>query len=154
MASDLITVIKQKQAAIAQLQAELAEARALLTGETRPKPPTTRQMAGSLVSEVIPQRRRRAPYRRTRPGRAKLRGIKAAKGEIVPTSSVGRTIDVLKRAGKPLPIGEIVREIEAGGHTINKTTLFGNLSRYIKGKRVFYRAAPGVYGLLELRKGA
>lgn len=153
MPNDLVTVIKQKQAAIAQLEAELAEARTLLTGEVRPKPQAARAQEQPTVTG---RRRKAAPprSRRARSRRAKIVGVKVAKGEIVPTSSVGRTVRVLKRAGKPLPIDDIVREIEAEGDTVNKTTLFGNLSRYIKDKRVFYRAAPGVYGLLEFKKGA
>jgi hypothetical protein len=148
MASDLIAVIKQKQEAIAKLQAELAEARALLVGEPRPK---SRMQASPEVVEKATSRR----VRRRRRGRMRLRrplGVKAAKGEIVPTSSVGLTVAVLKRAGRPLHINDIIKEIEREGHTVKKITLVGNLSRYITRNRVFYRLSPSVYGLLEMKR--
>ena len=61
---------------------------------------------------------------------------------------------VLRQAGKPLHIKEIIRGIEAGGHKVMKTTVIGNLSRYVKDKRVFYRAGISTYGLLEWKKAA
>lgn len=82
-----------------------------------------------------------------------LKAVESRRGVVVPTSSVGRTVEVLKRAGKPLHVDKIIKEIEAQGHKIIKTTLVGNLSRYVKAKRVFYRAEPSVFGLIELRKG-
>jgi hypothetical protein len=70
----------------------------------------------------------------------------------VPTSSVGRAVEVLRQAGKPLHIAEIIRAIEARGGSVRKDTLVGNLSRYIKAKQVFYRVSPSVYGLLEFKR--
>lgn len=135
--NDLIAVIKQKQAAIAKLEAELDEARALLSGEAikaagRPTP--SRAFKG------------RVPHK----GRSVLVGVSG----VLPTSSVGRAIDALREAGKPLHVTEILRRIEAQhGEKVNKTTLVGNLSRYIKAKKMFYRAGPNVFGLIEMRKG-
>ncbi len=149
MPNDLIAVIKQKQAAIAKLQAELDEARALLTGGTRQKPP----QAGARESVESPMPRTTTPRHRKRAAPRRSRPAFAPKGEIVPTSSVGRTVTVLKRAGKPLHVDEIMKQIETEGHKVSKGTLVGNLSRYVKAGRVFYRAAPSVFGLIEMRKG-
>lgn len=146
MASNLIAVIREKQLAIAKLQAELDEALTLLSGAstgthgrtTRPDP----------ILPTVAARVKSSP--RTRRNRT---GVKAAKGEIIATSSVGRMVTVLERAGKPIHIDDAIRQIEAEGHQVNKATLVGNLSRYIKDKRVFYRAAPSVFGLIAARKG-
>lgn len=151
MPNDLVAVIKQKQVAIAKLQAELDEARALLTGETRPRPQIARQQVEAPATRAV-EARRSPRVRATARAQRAARGAKAAKGEIVPTSSVGRTVEVLKRAGKPLHVDEIIKQIEAEGHKVNKTTLVGNFSRYVKAKRVFYRAAPSVFGLLGSKK--
>lgn len=149
VSNDLIAVIKQKQTAIAKLQAELDEARALLTGGTSEKPRArVREWAES------PTPRPAAPKRRKRAARRRSRATFTPKGEIVPTSSVGRTVTVLKRVGKPVHVDEIIKQIQADGHKVNKNTLVGNLSRYVKAGRVFYRAAPSVFGLLEMKKGA
>ena len=141
----MIADIKQKLAAIAKLQEELAEARALLTGE-RP--------AGARI-EPRPQKAAREDRGR---GRPKRRGHAAGHGRvgvpgIVPTSSVGMTLEVLRHAGKPLHVNEIVKAVEVLGKKISKTTLTGNLWRYVKDKRIFYRAGKNTFGLIEMRKG-
>lgn len=146
MANALIALIKKKQARIARLdaqkaavQAELDEASAMLSKkaptDTGAAPPAT------------PKTGRKA--KKPRPGSSRV-----GTPGIIPTSSVGLAVGVLKRAGKPLPVTDIIRELQAQGHNVVKTTLVGNLSRYVKAKRVFFRAAPSIFGLLEFKKGA
>lgn len=142
VANNLTDLIKQKQAQITKLQTELDEARKLLThtqGQVRTLP------------DKVPMRQKPVEHRKGR-GSSSGVGLKVGQSGIVPTSSVGLTVEVLHHASKPLPVDEIIRAIEARGQTVKKTTLVGNLSRYIKAKKVFYRAGPNVYGLLEWKK--
>lgn len=136
MPNDLIALIRQKKEAIAKLQAELGEAMAELSG---PRPASVPKNSERRRSKVIP--RRPSAQRVGAPG-------------IVPTSSVGLAQDVIRLAGKPLHVQDIIHGIESRGHHVSKTTLVGNLSRYVKGRRVFYRSAPSVFGLIEMKKGA
>lgn len=152
MPTDLVAIIKEKQEAIAKLQEELDAAEALLTGKTRPRPHVA--PSAPATPPAKPKKpRRAAKAKRARALRRPARAVKAERPEIVSTSSVGRTVAVLRRAGKPLHVDEIIKQIEAEGAQVNKTTLVGNLSRYVKAKLVFYRAEPSVFGLAEMRKG-
>jgi hypothetical protein len=141
MPNDLIALIKQKQDAIAKLEAELTEARAILL-----KAPS-RQGSPSEIVGVPSKKKRTSHHGRREPGR------RVGAPGILPMSSVGLTVEVLRQAGKPLHVTDIIRDIEAKGHKVSKTTLIGNLSRYVQDKRVFYRAGPNVFGLIEMRKG-
>lgn len=131
MAQDLVALVKQKQAQIARLQAELDEVRGILeSDDSAPKP-----------LSPAPLRRRSRSSRKglnSRPYKAK--------------SSVGWTVKVLKEAGEPTHVDEIVSRIEKRGHKVKKTTLVGNIARYIKQGKVFYRAGPNVYGLIEWQR--
>ncbi len=118
MARDLIAAIREKQSAIAKLQAELDEAKALLLGRDRAHP--TKHTPRRTKSNVA------LPYKKN--------------------SSVGKAVKILKKAGQPMHIDELAAKI---GRTAKKTTLVGNLSRYVKAGRVFYRSAPGEFALLE-----
>jgi hypothetical protein len=142
MPNDLIALIKQKQDAIAKLEAELAEARTLLLkSATRP-------------DGVVPASPRESKVRGTKKPLRRSRGRRVGVPGIVPTSSVGLTVPIIRHAGRPLHINEIIAAIEAAGRTVNRTTLVGNLSRYVTKKRIFYRPAPSTFGLLEMKKGA
>lgn len=132
MSDSLIDLIRQKKTQIAQLQKELDEA----LGEL------TREGHAPALAEARRPRRSAAGSDPPRNGRR----------TISPTSSVGLTIEVLRQAGKPLRIQEILKRLESGGHKTEKNTLVGGLSRYVKQKRVFYRPAPSTFGLIEQRR--
>lgn len=133
MSETLIDLIRHKKTQIAQLQKELDEA----LGEL-----TDRGAASGQVPAVSKKTQEKAPaIELSRDGR-----------EIVSTSGIGLTVAILREAGRPLKIQEILKRLEAGGHRTKKNTLVGGLSRYIKQKRVFYRPAPSTFGLLEQRR--
>jgi hypothetical protein len=140
MPSDVVALIKAKQAEIAKLQAELDEARAALVGkpivETRSK----------RVPGPTPLRARRSRRRR-----AKLAGdIRSA--DVLPSQSVAIwAAAAIKQSGKPMHVRDILKAVEQQGHKIKQTTLVGSLSRWVE-RRVFYRAGPNVFGLAEMRK--
>jgi hypothetical protein len=73
---------------------------------------------------------------------------------IRPRSSVWWALHALRHAKKPLHVDELVRRIqEFSGHTVRKTTLVGNLSRYVRSHDTFARIEEGVYGLLDDNAG-
>ncbi len=128
---DLLELIRQKKKQIGDLQKELDEALAELTGDHLPVP-------AASAAERYGSRRGR------------LRAAEASgNGGILPTSSMGLAVAELREAGRVLHVDEMIRRAEAKGHKIIKTTLVGNLSRYNKEKNTVYRAKPSFYGLLE-----
>lgn len=139
MPSDLIAVIKQKQAEIAKLQAELDEARALLGGSGMfMTPHHGRPLAASKV---------KGNDRRTA-------GASDRADAIVSGSAADLAAQAVRAAGHPLHAHEMVKAIEqATGQKVKLATLVGSLSRWVKKKTMFYRAGRNVFGLIEMRKG-
>jgi hypothetical protein len=131
MADDLIAAIKKKQALVSKLQAELDEARTLLESGL--------QETKGLGRAGHPDLRASGSRRKTKRGKT---GYKHH-------SSVGRAIRVLKKANKPLHIDELISLMEKRGRKVKKTTMVGNLARYIKAGRMFSRPAPSTFGLIE-----
>jgi len=128
-ANDLIALIKERQAQIAQWQAELDQARALLLGEGQGKQPSAKP-TGTV--QRLPKRPGSKRRRRQHP------------------SSITWTDAVLREKGEPLHIKAILMRIEERFHKkVLKTTLVGNLARKVKDKDTFYRSAPSTFGLLE-----
>jgi hypothetical protein len=59
---------------------------------------------------------------------------------------------VLKVAGRPMHVNEIIAAIERDFHvTVRYATLVGNIARLVKKSRVFERTGPNVFGLVEWR---
>lgn len=122
--SNVVALVKTKQAHIAKLEAQLAserselnEIRAALSGRKNGTP-----------TQVIESRRR---------------GTKAG-------SSVAMTEAILKQAGKPLHVNDLIFQIEKQyGESVRYSTLVGNLARAVKAGKDFYRAGPNTFGLLE-----
>jgi hypothetical protein len=135
MASDLLDLIRQKQTRITELrkelesaQSELEEAKRVLLGD------------GAIAAHAT--------------GLAKVGAAIAGAHLSWPEgegSSVTLATRVLQRAGKPMHVEDIVREIEAQFHRrVLLDTLVGNISRMIsRGKTVFVRKGPNVFGLCE-----
>jgi hypothetical protein len=70
---------------------------------------------------------------------------------IRPRSSVWWAQSVLRHAGQPVHIDELVQRIEEfSGHSVRKSTLVGNLSRYVRAHDTFSRIEEGVYALLDV----
>jgi hypothetical protein len=129
---NLLDLVKQRQRRIqalrkelAQLEAELREARLLLAGRLEPHTDSAAQ---------TPRDRHGLTGRRARP--------------IHDGSSVWWSQSVLREAGAPLPIDDILDRIfKQSGKQFQKTTLVSNLSRYVKHADTFTRPKPSVYGL-------
>jgi hypothetical protein len=135
--SDLIAVIKAKQAEISKLQAELEEARALLAGGAGP----------------IAVQRPRIPATSARVRVGGRRPDAAAGAEALAQGSVAfQAAAAIRAAGRPMRAHDLVKAIEQAGHKVKLPTLVGSLSRWVKRRAVFYRAGRNMYGLIELRR--
>lgn len=143
MASDLIGVIKAKQAEIAKLQAELDEAQALLAGRSAPIPRRTPSPAPKARGQ---HRRHRVEHETSG---TETPGTKA----LAPDSVAYWAAQAIRTAGRPLHAKDLVKAIEQAGHKVKLVTLVGSLSRWVKKRAVFYRAGRNVFGLIEMRKG-
>src|SRR5438034_4871022 len=135
MPKDLIGVIKQKQAEIAKLQAELDEARALLGGGIFMPPHHGRQV---VTSKAKAKASERTPRR--------------SADVIVPGSAAYFAAEAIRAKGHPMHAHDIIKFAEEKGTKIKLTTLVGSLSRWVKRRMVFYRAGRNIFGLVEMRK--
>lgn len=66
-----------------------------------------------------------------------------------PGSTLAKTRDVLKSAGKPMPIGEILKALGRPQDTKHRVSLAGTLAGYAKKGRIFTKTAPNTFGLIE-----
>lgn len=72
------------------------------------------------------------------------------RNSIKPDSDPGRAWAALREAGGPLHVFEILKAIEKKtGKAPIRSSLVSALARYSKQKRIFYRAKPNTFGLLE-----
>jgi len=83
----------------------------------------------------------------------KLRGEEGRPQEAKPRkvkSNISVVIDILKTAGGPLHINEIIAQAaSAHGRTISRESLVSALTKRVLDKRVFCRTAPNTFGLIE-----
>ena len=121
--NELVRLIREKQAQIERLQAELDEARRLLFGNAR--------ATGFAKQNVIYATDALKPPPRS-------------------TGSVQWTEEVLRDAKKPMHVNDIIAAINRRfGTSVQYSTLVGNLARLVKSKRTFRRYGRNVFGLLE-----
>jgi hypothetical protein len=94
-----------------------------------------------------------------RDGQAYLRGLEdtyrllEGEGEeasLRPGSDLAKTQDILKKAGHPLHINEILASLGKPTDKKSKESLSGSLSAYARDKRVFSKAGPNRFGLLDM----
>jgi hypothetical protein len=69
-----------------------------------------------------------------------------------PDSMLHKVAEILRAAGKPLHVAEILPKL---GKEVNRKTraaLTGSLGTYIRNKSIFDRPAPNTFGLIEFTK--
>ena len=66
-------------------------------------------------------------------------------------SALARTRDVLKTAGIPMPIAEILKALGTPQDKKHRISLAGTLSGYARDGKVFTKTAPNTFGLIEFR---
>jgi hypothetical protein len=122
--SEIESHIDAEQSELAALRREVEELRALLTADTM------KALAGTSVVQTSASLSPRRPIRTT--------------------SSVGLAHRVLKTAGGPMHVDDIIKNIEhMSGASVNKQTLVSNLSRHVKSGKTFRRVGPNTFTLVE-----
>lgn len=118
---------------IASLQAELKEARAILSGKRS-------------ESDAAPEKPRVVPHRT--PTARTLRGTRTR--AIKEGSTVWWARHLLQHWKHDEDIDKLIAEIErATSKKVSKPTVVSNLSRYVKREDTFTRPAPSRYGLID-----
>jgi hypothetical protein len=134
MGNDWLETLRRKQqratvlrAELAEIEAELRDARAILSGR--------------VETVVVPEQQPKSRHGFTRGKRAK---------PIQEGSSVWWARQLLQQAGHELVVDELLAQINDLSPTkVQKPTLVSNLSRYVKHGDTFTRPAPSTYGLIE-----
>lgn len=67
-----------------------------------------------------------------------------------PGSALAKAQEILRKAGKPLHITEILKALNEKPD--KRVSLSGSLSAYVRNGQIFTRPAPNTFGLLELSK--
>jgi len=71
---------------------------------------------------------------------------------IRPGSSIDKVMKVLKEAGEPLYITDILEKIGREANKSGRQALSGQLANYVRQGRIFTRTAPNTFGLTEWGK--
>jgi len=66
-------------------------------------------------------------------------------------SALAKARDVLKAAGTPLPIVDILKGLGTPQDKKHRVSLAGTLSGYARDGKVFTKTAPNTFGLIEFR---
>jgi len=71
-----------------------------------------------------------------------------------PGTALARTRDVLRSAGKPMHITEILKALGRATDKSHRISLSGSLSSYVRNSQVFTRPAPNTFGLVEMSRNS
>ena len=66
-----------------------------------------------------------------------------------PGSNLHKVFEILREAGKPLHISEILPKLGKEITRSSRANLTGSLSTYVRNKMIFDRPAPNTFGLIE-----
>jgi len=69
--------------------------------------------------------------------------------ELRPDTDLARARDLIRKAGQPLHISKILEGLGKEVNRINKASLSGSLSTYVRNQTIFTRPKPNTFGLLE-----
>lgn len=69
-----------------------------------------------------------------------------------PGSTLAKTQEILKAAGKPMHITEILKALNKPLDKKHRLSLSGSLSSYVRSGEIFSRPAPNTFGLIETSK--
>jgi len=69
--------------------------------------------------------------------------------ELRPGTALAKTRDILKSAGKPLHISELLKLQGRPIDKKNRVSLIGTLAGYVRAGKIFTRTAPNTFGLME-----
>lgn len=77
----------------------------------------------------------------------------SSESKIRPGSTIGKTLALLKKAGKPMHMDEILVAIGKTNSKKDKMALGGSLGWYVRRHEVFTRTAPNTFGLIDKENG-
>ncbi len=69
-----------------------------------------------------------------------------------PGTALARTREILKQAGKPMHVTEILKALNFPVDKKHRVSLSGSLSVYVRNNEIFTRPAPNTFGLIEMNK--
>jgi hypothetical protein len=69
-----------------------------------------------------------------------------------PGTALDKTRIILKQAGKPLHISELLKALGKPADKKNRLSLSGSLSTYVRSGQIFNRPAPNTFGLIDMAK--
>lgn len=69
-----------------------------------------------------------------------------------PGTALAKARNILKEAGKPMHINDLLKAMEKPVDKKNRLSLSGSLSTYVRSGQIFYRPAPNTFGLIEIAK--
>lgn len=69
-----------------------------------------------------------------------------------PGTALAKARDVLRDAGRPLHITEILMALNEPTDKKHRLSLSGSLSSYVRSAQIFTRPAPNTFGLMEMEK--
>jgi hypothetical protein len=73
--------------------------------------------------------------------------------ELRPGTAVANARELIKSAGRPLHITDILRGLGKPVDAKNKLSLSGSLAGYVRDNQIFTRPAPNTFGLREFLNG-
>jgi hypothetical protein len=77
-------------------------------------------------------------------------GLTSSGFSLRPGTSLARVREIIKEAGKPMHINDILTQLGKTVDNQNRVSLVGTLGSYSRKGRVFSRTAPNTFGLIEL----
>jgi hypothetical protein len=67
-----------------------------------------------------------------------------------PDTALARTRDILRTAGKPMHINDLLKALGSPADSKHKLSLGGSLANYVRKGQIFTRPAPNTFGLIEM----
>lgn len=74
----------------------------------------------------------------------------ASEATLRPDTALARTRDILRAAGKPMHITDLLKALGSPGDSKHKLSLGGSLANYVRKGQIFTRPAPNTFGLIEM----
>lgn len=76
----------------------------------------------------------------------------ASDAALRPGTTLAKARDILKAAGKPMYINDLLKALNQPTDKKHKLSLSGSLSSYVRNSQIFTRPAPNTFGLVEMDK--
>lgn len=78
----------------------------------------------------------------------------ASEATLRPDTALARTRDILRTAGRPMHINDLLKALGSPTDSKHKLSLGGSLANYVRKGQIFTRPAPNTFGLIEMNAKA